>query len=218
MLPIVTFAGFSDSGKTTLVSKVIRELTDRGFRVASIKHEGGGHDFKMSDSDSVRHKRSGAVCSIVSNNKGFLAHCDSPTDRSPIELVYLMPANTDIIVCEGFKNANLPKIEVVRRDNLKSRSNERDSNRIAVVSDDSSVRDNVLPFFDINDAVGVASFIEERFLAKAPPFRLQLVVNGEAVPTKDFLLEMLTYSIQGLIKPLKGCDNPKEIIIKAIYD
>ncbi|MDR0453996.1 MAG: molybdopterin-guanine dinucleotide biosynthesis protein B [Deferribacteraceae bacterium] len=218
MLPIVTFTGFSNSGKTTLVSKVITLLTDKGFHVASIKHDGNTHDFNIADSDSVRHKKSGAVCSIVSNAKGFLVHCDSSKDKSPAELAYLTPADADIIICEGFKNRSLPKIEVVRKDNGKDRSNDSDPNLIAVVSDDDSLKTDGIPFFDINNAPGVTSFIEEKFLAKKPPYKLQLVVNGEAVPTKDFLREMLTYSIQGLIKPLKGCDRPKEIIIKAIYE
>ncbi len=218
MIPMVTFTGFSDSGKTTLVSKVISLLADKGFRVGSIKHDGDGHDFDMGDSDSVKHKKAGAVCSIVSNAKGYLMQCDSPRDLAPVELAPLVPADTDIIICEGFKGRKLPKIEVIRKDNNKGRANEGDPNLIAIVSDDNSIKTDGLPLFDINDAENVVSFITERFLTYTPPFRLQLVVNGEVVPTKDFILEMLTYSIHGLIKPLKGCDNPKEIVIKAVYE
>lgn len=215
MLPIVTFTGFSGSGKTTVASGVIAALVAKGYKVASIKHDGHGYELESKpSSDSMKHKAAGAVCSIVSNANGYLLICDSERDSSPQELAALAPAGTDIVICEGFKNAAIPKIEVYRNA-TGNRRMASDSFQIATVSD-ISLSDSPKQF-DINDHAGVADFIEARFLKKRSDTALHLIVDGKHIPTKDFILQMLTHSIHGLIKPLKGCENPREIIIKAIY-
>lgn len=212
MIPIITFTGYSNSGKTTVVSAVIKELSSRGYKVASIKHDGHGHSFDLSEKDSHKHKNAGAVCSIMTNRHGFEMLCDADRDSSPEEMLSLLPAATDIAVCEGFKGSSLPKIEVVRKGN--ERANEDDPELVAVVSD--APVEGVVSF-DFDEISEIAGFLEDRFIKTRPEMALHLIVDGKPVQTKDFLLKMLTYSIHGLIKPLKGCDNPEEIIIKAVY-
>ena len=217
MIPILTFTGYSDSGKTTLASAVIKELADRGYKVAAIKHDGDGHDYIADKTkDSGRHKEAGAICSIISSSKGLLMDCNLKRDASAEELVSLLPAFTDIVICEGFKSSALPKIEVWR--NQAPRANEGDPLLLALATDEVSVFDKDIPLLNINKPAEVADFIEDRLLQNRQEIALHLIVDGRPVPTKDFLLQMLSYSIRGLIKPLKGCSEPKEIIIKAVYE
>ncbi|MDR2869749.1 MAG: molybdopterin-guanine dinucleotide biosynthesis protein B [Deferribacteraceae bacterium] len=216
MLPIVTFTGFSDSGKTTVAAGVIAALAAKGYKVASIKHDGHGHELHDdSGADSARHKAAGAVCSIVSNAQGYLLICDAEHDNSPQELAALAPANTDIVICEGFKKAAIAKIEVHRSAAGNKRTNEGDPWLVATASD--IVLADSPHQLNINDHAAIADFIEARFLKVRPDIALHLIVDGKHIPTKDFIMQMLTHSIHGLIKPLKGCENPKEIVIKAVY-
>ncbi|MDR2884606.1 MAG: molybdopterin-guanine dinucleotide biosynthesis protein B [Deferribacteraceae bacterium] len=213
MVEMIAFTGFSGSGKTTLVCNVVSELTRRGYKVGTIKHDGHGHDIETSG-DSSKHKASGAICSIVSNKFGYLMQSDSNGDTSPQELATLMPSDCDIVICEGFKWAYLPKIEVVRGANLSGRTNEGDYNLIAIATDTPFESD--VPMLDINSAQSVADFIEERFLKERADMSVTLIVNGKPIPTKDFLMKMLAHSVRGLVTPLKGCENPKEISIKVV--
>ena len=63
--PVVCFVGRSNSGKTTLIERLILELTESGYRVATIKHAGHGFDLDTEGKDSWRHKRAGARQVVV---------------------------------------------------------------------------------------------------------------------------------------------------------
>ena len=67
MIPIVSIVGKSNSGKTTLIEKLIAELTRRGWRVATIKHNRHGFEIDHEGKDSWRHKQAGAVATVVAS-------------------------------------------------------------------------------------------------------------------------------------------------------
>jgi molybdopterin-guanine dinucleotide biosynthesis protein MobB len=214
MIPILLFSGYSGSGKTTLMSSVVNILTKQGLSVATIKHDGSDHYLgEPLQGDSAKHKKAGAVCSIVSNSTTTVSVTDRNANATIQELFLLVPTGTDLILGEGFKSSELPKIEVHRSG--KERLPLDTPNIIALATDD---RKNAeIPVLDINDPEAVAAFVMEFYKANKQDISLHLIVNGEPVPTKGFLQNMLTYSIHGLIKALKGCEEPKEIIIKAKY-
>ena len=110
---IVAICGRKNSGKTTLITKLIPVFKHRGFKVATIKHD--GHDFEADTkgTDTFRHKESGAYgTAIFSNNKWMIVK-DEKTKED--ELIELFP-EADVILLEGFKYSTYPKIEVVRED------------------------------------------------------------------------------------------------------
>src|SRR6266536_1881029 len=72
MPPILCFVGRSNSGKTTLIERVIPELVKEGYCLATIKHAGHGFNLDTEGKDSWRHKRAGAGTVIVTS-KGSLA-------------------------------------------------------------------------------------------------------------------------------------------------
>ncbi len=113
--PILSFVGRSNSGKTTLIERVIPELTRLGYRVATVKHAGHGFDLDTEGKDSWRHKQAGASAVIVIA-KGSLAMFADVSEEMNVEEVRerFLDDHTDLIIAEGWKNEDYPKIVVVR--------------------------------------------------------------------------------------------------------
>lgn len=166
VLRTVSFVAKSGTGKTTLLEKVIGELKKRGWRVGAIKHDAHRFDIDHPGKDSFRLTAAGADTMLISSPEK-LALIKQHTASPPIHaLIATYFADVDIILTEGFKQSDLPKIEVHRGErstNLLCRGEIADPTLIAVASD--SPLDVDVPLFDINDAAGVANFIEEKFLS-----------------------------------------------------
>jgi molybdopterin-guanine dinucleotide biosynthesis protein B len=113
--PILCFVGRSNSGKTTLIERLIPELVLAGYRVATIKHAGHGFDLDTEGKDSWRHKRAGAS-SVIVLSKGSLALFADVSDETKVEELrdrYVDP-QIDLVIAEGWKSEGYPKIVVVR--------------------------------------------------------------------------------------------------------
>lgn len=134
--PVVSIVGYSGSGKTTLIEKLISALKQRGLRVGTIKHDVHGFEMDRPGKDSWRHKQAGASATIITSPRQIGMVMDADHDHHPMELLPLM-AGMDIVIVEGFKKANLPKIEVFRSENGKPPACRGDKNLIAVVSNTS---------------------------------------------------------------------------------
>jgi molybdopterin-guanine dinucleotide biosynthesis protein B len=162
MIPIVSIVGKSNSGKTTLIERLIAELVRRGYRVATIKHNRHGFDIDHEGKDSWRHKRAGARTTVVASPGRVAVVEDVERDYSIDELAGRYIRDADIILSEGFKKNILPKIEVNRAEMNQGLISRREDNLIAVAAD--RPLDAGVPCYDINDAAGLANLIEERFL------------------------------------------------------
>ncbi len=111
---LVAVSGVKNSGKTTFLEKLVRELTGRGYRTAVIKHD--GHDFlpDVEGTDTWRLRQAGAYgCGIYSAQKWMAVKEQKDTDEK--NLIRLFP-EADVILLEGFKHSSYPKFEVVRRE------------------------------------------------------------------------------------------------------
>lgn len=159
-VPIVSFVGRSNSGKTTLIERVIPELVRAGYRVATVKHAGHGFDLDTEGKDSWRHKRAGAS-SVVVVSRGSLAMFADVPEEMKVEEVRdrFLDSSYDLIIAEGWKSEGYPKIVIIREqvgevpiapDGL-----------LAVVSD--KPIDLPVPVLDLNDVTGVAALIMKRF-------------------------------------------------------
>src|SRR5512147_944366 len=116
MIPIISIVGKSDSGKTTLIEKLVPELTRRGYRVATIKHDVHGFEVDREGKDSWRHKQAGAHTVIISSPEKLAIIRDVDHDADLAELRDRYVQDVDIILSEGFKRNQQPKIEVFRRE------------------------------------------------------------------------------------------------------
>jgi molybdopterin-guanine dinucleotide biosynthesis protein MobB len=160
--PIISIVGKSNSGKTTLVEKLIPELVKRGYRVATIKHNKHGFDIDHEGKDSWRHKKAGACATVIACPTRIALIEDIDRDHSLDEIrdKYINDAN--VILAEGYKGNPFPKIEVFRSELKRELLCGKEDNLLALAAD---VKLDVgVPCFDINDASGLADLIENKFL------------------------------------------------------
>ena len=159
-VPIISFVGRSNSGKTTLIERVIPELVRAGYKVATVKHAGHGFDLDTEGKDSWRHKRAGAS-SVIVMSRGSLAMFADVPEETKVEEVRdrFLDSSYDLIIAEGWKSEGYSKIVVIREqigevpvspDGL-----------LAVVSD--KPIDLQVPVLDLNDVAGVAALIVKQF-------------------------------------------------------
>ncbi len=177
MIPILSVVGRSESGKTTLLEKLIRELAGRGRRVGTIKHHYHGPvTVDVPGKDSWRHRQAGArAVALVSPDTVFVVR-DVPEEMSLETLTHLGFCGMDLVLTEGFKSGPMPKIEVNRRAQQAPLLCGPADCLAAVVSDwDTGAP---VPHFGLEDVARLADFIEHGYLRTADRPALEILVGG----------------------------------------
>jgi len=163
-VPVVSIVGKGDSGKTTFLEKLIRELSSRGVRVATVKHHVHDYDIDVPGKDSWRHARAGAVATMVSSPEKFALISQVEREFTLPELARIASdSGADLLLTEGYKIEGTNRIEVSRA----ARSEEllcAPEERIALVTDNEGLDCADTPRFGLNDAAGVADLVQGRFL------------------------------------------------------
>ena len=200
MPPVISVIGRSKSGKTSLIEKLIAELKLRGYRVATIKHA-QEIDFEPGK-DSWRHLQAGSAATIVvSPDEAVLIKPVTAVDTLD-DIVRLMGEDYDVILTEGYKQANTPKIEVRHGEN--NTPLEKIKRLVAVVSDepaDASVRQ-----FSSRDVAKLADLLEEGFIMPQRD-RLALYINGKRLTLKSFPRKIICNLLINMVSSLKGVDE-----------
>ena len=157
---IISIVGKSNSGKTTLMVKLIGELSNRNLRIGSVKHAHDGFEFDHKGKDSYRHKQAGASATLVlSNTRAALVRDD---DRNDIERMRAYHPDVDLVLAEGFKRQAIAKIEIFRKDGPHPHPFcLEDPHLIAFVTDSDQAPGHV-PVFGLEDIQAIADFIEPR--------------------------------------------------------
>ncbi len=216
MIPIVSIVGVSNSGKTTLLEKLVPELVRRGYRVATIKHDIHGFEVDREGKDSWRHKRAGAHTVVISSPEKLALIRDVDHDADLAELRDRYIRDVDIILSEGFKRNPEPKIEVSRREMNRELLCTPQDNLLALATD--QPRDIGVPCFGLDDAPGLVSLIEEKMLRGKGPGRVRLRVNGRSIPLSPFITKSIQGTVRGMVSSLKGCEDPQNIEIEISED
>jgi molybdopterin-guanine dinucleotide biosynthesis adapter protein len=166
-IPVIGIAGWKKSGKTTLVARLITELTQRGLKVATVKHAHHGFQIDDAETDSARHRRAGATqVAVVSRDRwAMITELEgAPEPELADVLSWLDPC--DLVIVEGYKGAAIPKIEVRRTQaHGKEPLAERDGMVLAIAADH-AVEEHGLPVFALDDVTGIADFILARKTAR----------------------------------------------------
>ena len=153
---ILCFAGRSNSGKTTIIERVIPVLIRVGYQVATVKHAGHGFELDTEGKDSWRHKQAGASAVVVLSN-GSMAMFADVSEEMNIEEVRdrFLDSHLDLIIAEGWKSEGYPKIVVVRQ-TLNEVTTSLDG-VLAIVSMQPITAP--VPCFDRDDITGLADLI-----------------------------------------------------------
>ena len=153
-IPVIGFSAYSGTGKTTVMESVIRLLTARGIRVGAVKHDRHGFDIDQPGKDSYRFSQVGAAeVVITSPEKTALVEQQGESLSDCLRRM----ENVDVILVEGFKHADIPRIGLCRKATGKGFTAPLDQ-FIAIATDDESVHAPV-PRFTLDDAEGLADFI-----------------------------------------------------------
>lgn len=188
--PAVAFVGYQNSGKTTLVEKVISRLTQRGVRVGSVKHHGHkGFEIDQPGKDSWRHSQAGSRHVGLISPDAYAEYART-SEEVPVSDMLTRYTDVDAVIVEGYKAAGLPSIVVARSgiDRMRGRDSFEliTKDTLAVACNDVVARDfrtratkaaraeaeaagrtfdedsvQLPPFLDINDAAAIASFVYE---------------------------------------------------------
>lgn len=110
---LLAISGWSGSGKTTLLRALLPLLGKRGLAVAVAKHHGEGLETDRPGKDSLAYRRAGASPSFLVGPELVTAWAELPSPDAWQERVLAMCPHVDLLLCEGFKNENLPRIEVL---------------------------------------------------------------------------------------------------------
>jgi molybdopterin-guanine dinucleotide biosynthesis adapter protein len=211
MIPIISIVGKSDSGKTTLIEKLVPELTRRGYRIATVKHDVHGFEVDQEGKDSWRHKQAGAHTVVISSPNKIALIRDVERDLNLDEIREKLIQDVDLILSEGYKKDVQSKIEIFRKEKHKELLSTKEDNLVAIVSNQDF---NVgVPCFHLEDMKGLSNFIEEEFLKSKKTKEISIKVNGKPIPLSPFVRDILAKTIKGMLSSLKGCDNLKRIEI-----
>ncbi len=162
--PVLGIAAYSGTGKTTLLSRVIPLLHDKGLRVGLVKHAHHAFEPDLPGKDSHRLREAGAERVLVTSNRHWALFADEDQGAEPLlapALQRLSHERLDLILVEGFKQEPIPKIELYRSSLGKPAHYPEDPNIIAVATDAPLETTPVCRVLDINDAQAVAGFVLE---------------------------------------------------------
>ena len=134
-MKIIGIIGWKNSGKTYYVQEIIKKLRKKGYSVASIKHAHHEFDVDKPKTDSFLHRKAGSQQVIISSSKRWvkITELENSAEKNLTELLQQL-STTDIVIVEGFKNDNHPKIEIIKEKSKNYLFNQI-SNVVALVSD-----------------------------------------------------------------------------------
>ena len=169
-IPILGFSAWSGTGKTTLLKQLIPALGQRGLKVSVIKHAHHHFDLDVPGKDSFELRKAGAVQTVIctASRMALITEFDSPAQEPDLEQIIsrLDSGRIDLVLIEGYKNIEFPKIELHRAEIGKPCLYPEDPSVIALACDQRPSGEIDIPVLDINDIEAIARFICEDFYSR----------------------------------------------------
>ena len=161
MNKVIGVAGFKNAGKTTLVEKLVSELTRRGHRISTVKHAHHAFDIDHEGRDSFRHRKAGASeVAVVSRHRWAIIHESRDEAEPSLGEILAKLAPCDLVIVEGYKRDTHDKIEVRNLD-LAHPKLAGDDPTVVALAANGAVPDAPVPVFDRDDVTALASFVEQ---------------------------------------------------------
>lgn len=156
---IFGITGWKNSGKTTLLEALVRELSARRYRVSTIKHAHHAFDIDVPGKDSYRHREAGAHEVIVASGQRWaLMHELRGAEQPTLTELLAHLGDCDLVLVEGFKGGSHPKIEVVRSPGPAGRIADTDETICAIAAPDPALA-GTHRHLALDDIVGISDFI-----------------------------------------------------------
>lgn len=171
-VPLLGFAAFSGTGKTTLLTQLIPRFTAKGLRVGLIKHSHHNFEIDYPGKDSYELRHAGASPMMLSSSHRRAIITELPEIREPVlndELCHFDQTGLDLILVEGFKHERFPKIELHRPALGRPLLFPDDDTIIAIACAAPLPIEPAIPRLDLNDPERIARFILDDFLSHAKP-------------------------------------------------
>jgi molybdopterin-guanine dinucleotide biosynthesis protein B len=160
---VAGFAGYSGSGKTSLIEQLIPALRLRGLRVSVVKHAHHRFDIDLPGKDTWRHRQAGAleVVAVSSQRLVLMREFEMPGDVKVHQAVAALDARVDWVLVEGFKHANLNKLEVWRHASGRPVCYPDDPFVAGIITDSPELLPEATarPVLDLNDPDSVAEWL-----------------------------------------------------------
>lgn len=214
MIPVVSFIGWHNSGKTTLIRKVVKELSQMGIKTGIIKdtkHYDIIIDKKGSDSSLYREDGIETV-SLVTPKE---IHTIQDNKKQPLNYLFFKifsESDVDLIIAEGFKHSFfIPKIEVARAAISKELIKNSTNNIKAIVSD---FPVDFEPHFTFQQTKDIASFIIDNFINGEQNNFIEVFADGKRLPLNNFVNDALRGTLLGFLSALKFTDDVDTLEIK----
>jgi molybdopterin-guanine dinucleotide biosynthesis protein B len=164
MAKVFGIVGWKNSGKTTMVVELVKAFRAEGYRVSTVKHAHHVFDVDHKGTDSYKHREAGAAeVVLVSRNRWVLLHELRDEEEPTLADMMEKLEPSDLVLVEGFKSDDHPKLEVLRKETLRDHPIwEVDDTIKAVVSDDVAADENCnLPVFSPSDVTSIVKFIKD---------------------------------------------------------
>jgi len=162
VMKVIGFIGYSNTGKTTLIEKLIPLLIARGLKVSTVKNAHHGFDMDRPGKDSHRYREAGSQQVLIATSERWALLTEVRGGPAPLEALIAQLAPCDLVLVEGFKSeGRFPRVEVRRSTSTEPPIFPRDPNVIAVAADH-AIEETTLPVLDLNDAAKIAAFIVDR--------------------------------------------------------
>ena len=163
----IGFIGYSNSGKTTLIEKLIPIFRSDGLAVSALKNAHHGFDMDRPGKDSFRYRDAGAQQVLIATGSRWALLSETPQRAATLDELLRELAPCDLVIVEGFKSeGNIPRIEVRRTANVDPPIFPHDANVVALATDYPVQTD--LPVLDLNDPDKIAAFIKQLLQLPAP--------------------------------------------------
>jgi molybdopterin-guanine dinucleotide biosynthesis adapter protein len=163
MKPVLCITGCGKCGKTTLVERLVAELTQRGFVIGTLKHDVHGFAMDHEGKDTWRHKQAGARAVAIIGPEQVAVVRDTPGQEFSVYSAIALLGPVDLVIAEGFKRADFPKIEIFSSARNEGKLLCADDPNLLAVAGDLPVETQV-PRFDWNDTTAIADLVEARLL------------------------------------------------------
>jgi molybdopterin-guanine dinucleotide biosynthesis protein B len=210
MHTIISIVGKSGSGKTTLLESLIAELKKRGLKVAIVKHSHHADDIDVANKDTWRFTQAGSTMSVINSLDHLAIYRRMDHYFDPQEISNFILWDYDLILTEGFKGSNYPKIELHYQEQGEDLLTDPQQ-LLAVVTDEPLAID--VPQFSRNDIPKIADLIENMLLAQHQQDEIDLIVNGKYVPISISLQGLVKRTLLAMIPSFEGNNEVKSLHI-----